>query len=155
MTPRIDHRRVAPEVAQAIAAMERVLDRSPIEPRLRELMKVRASQINGCCYCLDMHTEDAQAQGETKQRLYALSAWRESPFFTDRERAALAWTEAVTDLTDRVPDPVYEQVRAHFSASDIVHLTLVVIAINAWNRLAVSLRTVPGSHRPASSAREA
>ena len=154
MTPRIDHRRAAPDVAQAISAMERVLDRSPIDSRLRELTKVRASQINGCGYCLDMHTEAARAQGETEQRLYAVSAWHESPFFTDRERAALAWTEAVTDLKDRVPDAVYEGVRAHFSETEIVYLTLTVIAINAWNRLAVSLRTVPGSHRQEAGGRE-
>lgn len=115
MTPRIDHRRVAPDVAQAVSAMERVLERSPIDPQLRELMKVRAPQIKECGDCLDMHAEAARAQGETEQRLYALSAWHESPFFTDRERAALAWTDALTDLTDRVPDTVYDVVRNHFS----------------------------------------
>ena len=118
-----------------------------IEPSLRELVKLRASQLNGCAFCIDMHTKDARAHGETEQRLYGLTAWHETPFYTDRERAALAWTESVTLIADNdVPDELYEHAREHFSEQEIVDLTLAVIAINAWNRLAIAFRTVPGSY---------
>jgi AhpD family alkylhydroperoxidase len=120
------------------------LDRS-----LFELVKIRASQINGCAYCLDMHTKDARAAGETEQRIYALNAWRETPFFTDRERAALEWTEAVTRLADRhVSDELHQRVSAHFTDDELVALTFGVVVINSWNRLAVSFGAVAGSYQP-------
>jgi AhpD family alkylhydroperoxidase len=122
---------------------------SGLEPSLRELVKTRASQINGCAYCIDMHTKDARAAGETEQRLYALDAWRETPFYTERERAALEWTEAVTLIAeDHVPDDVFLRVRAHFSEEELVKLTLAIIAINGWNRFAIAFRSVPGSYEP-------
>jgi AhpD family alkylhydroperoxidase len=123
---------------------------SGLERKTVELVKIRASQINGCAYCLDMHTKDARALGETEQRIYALNAWRETPFFTDRERAALEWAEAVTKVSvDQVPDLVYEAVRPHFSEKDFVALTFAVVVINAWNRLAISFRAPVGSYQPA------
>lgn len=122
---------------------------SKLEHSLVELVKMRASQINGCAYCIDMHSKDARADGETEQRLYALSAWRETPFFTDRERAALAWTEAVTLLAQtHVPDSAYEEARQQFSEEELVNLTMAVVAINGWNRLAVAFRSVPGEYQP-------
>jgi AhpD family alkylhydroperoxidase len=120
-----------------------------LESSLLELVKTRASQLNGCAYCLDMHTKDARARGETEQRLYGLSAWRETPFYSERERAALAWTEALTLISeDHVPDDVYESVRESFSEEELVNLSMAVIAINGWNRLAISFRSVPGSYQP-------
>lgn len=120
------------------------------EPGLIELVKMRASQINGCAYCLDMHSKDARAAGETEQRLYALNAWRETPFFTDRERAALAWTEAVTLVADgHVPDQVYEETRKYFSEDEMVNLTMAIVTINSWNRLSIAFRAVPGAYQPA------
>lgn len=120
-----------------------------LESSLLELVKLRASQINGCIYCVDMHTKDARAQGEQEQRLYALVGWEETPFFTERERAALAWTEAVTKIGEgHVPDSVYELARRHFSGKELVDLTLAIVAINGWNRLAISFRTVPGTYNP-------
>ncbi len=150
MEQRIDYRRVAPGVTEAMRALERYVRESGLEPTLLELVKVRASQINGCAYCLDMHTKDARARGESEQRLYALSAWREAPFYTDRERAALAWTEALTLVAvDHVPDAVYEEARRHFTEKELVDLTVAVVAINGWNRLAIALRSpVPGSYQP-------
>jgi AhpD family alkylhydroperoxidase len=121
-----------------------------------ELVKLRASQINGCAYCIDMHTKDARVGGETEQRLYALSAWRETPFYSDRERAAIAWTEAVTQVAEgHVPDEVYELARQHFTEKELVDLTLGIVAINGWNRLAISFRTVPGTYTPASLSQKA
>jgi AhpD family alkylhydroperoxidase len=129
-------------------AATKELDRVESDPRLRELVRVRASQINGCAYCIDMHTKDARAIGETEQRLYALPAWREAPFFTERERAALAFTEAVTLLAvDHVPEQAYETVAAQFTPDEIAALVSLIVVINAWNRIAVSTRTwVPGSY---------
>lgn len=156
MEPRIDARKHAPEAQRALYALEQYLAGCGLEHGLIHLMKMRASQINGCAYCIDMHSKDARALGETEQRLYELDAWRETPFYTDRERAALAWTEAVTLVSQsHVPDSVYEEVRKHFSEKEIVDLTLVLATINAWNRLAVSLRAVPGHYRPASAAASA
>ena len=127
---------------------------SGLEPALLELVRMRASQINGCAFCLDMHSKDARANGETEQRLYALNAWRETPFYTDRERAALAWTEAVTLVSqEHVPDSVYEETRQHFSEEELVNLTLAVATINMWNRLAISFRAVPGEYQPASQSK--
>ncbi len=148
MQSRMDYKTVAPEGYQAMAKLEHYVRHSGLEPSLLELVKTRASQINGCAFCLDMHTKDARAAGETEQRLHTLSAWHETPFFTDRERAALAWTEAVTRVADtHVPDDVYEQARKHFSEKELVDLTLAVVAINGWNRLAIACRTVPGTYQ--------
>jgi len=151
MEPRIDFQKVPAGARQAMAAVDQYLRKSGFDPRLAELVKMRASQINGCAYCIDMHSKDARAEGETEQRLYALSAWRETPFFSERERAALEWTEAVTKVSENhVPDEVYERVRQHFDETELVNLTLAVVAINGWNRLAISLRAVPGTYqRPA------
>jgi AhpD family alkylhydroperoxidase len=125
--------------------------RCGLEPSLLDLVKLRASQINGCAYCLDMHTKDARARGESEQRLYLLEAWRESPFYSERERAALAWTEAVTLVAEsRVPDAVYEEVHRQFSDDELLALTMSAITINAFNRLNVALRTVPGTYQPGS-----
>jgi AhpD family alkylhydroperoxidase len=137
-------------VMRAMYGLEEPLRKSGLEPALRELVKVRASQINGCAYCIDMHTKDARAQGETEQRLYALNAWRETPFYTDRERAALEWTEQLTLIAGRdVPDDLYARMKEHFSEAEIVSLTLAVVQINAWNRLAISFRAPAGSYQPA------
>jgi AhpD family alkylhydroperoxidase len=120
-----------------------------IERPLLQLVEIRASQINGCAYCIDMHTKDARLAGETEQRIYALNAWRETPFFTDRERAALEWTEAVTRVADtHVPDEVYDRVAAHFNEADLVALTFAAIVINSWNRLSISFRPTVGTYRP-------
>ena len=118
------------------------------DERLLDLVRMRASQVNGCAYCLDMHSKDARAAGETEQRLYGLSAWEEAPYYTPRERAALAWTEAVTRVADtHVPDAVYEEVRPHFTDKELVDLTYAVMAINAWNRLAIAFRTKAGTYQ--------
>src|SRR5688572_5273330 len=135
-------------LGQAMLALQRQVETSGLEHSTLELVKIRASQINGCAYCLDMHTKDARALGETEQRIYALSAWRETPFFSDRERAALEWTEAVTRVSaDHVPDAVYETVAPHFTEDELVALTFALVAINGWNRLAISFRAVPGSYQ--------
>lgn len=156
MEPRIDARRHAQEAQKAMYALEQYLAACGLEHSLIHLMKMRASQINGCAYCIDMHSKDARALGETEQRLYELDAWRETPFYTDRERAALSWTEAVTLVSQtHVPDSVYDEISKHFSEKEIVDLTFVVTTINAWNRLAVALRAVPGRYRPATSAASA
>jgi AhpD family alkylhydroperoxidase len=148
MQPRIDFSKAAPGAVKAMLDLEKYVRQSGIETPLLELVRLRASQINGCAYCLDMHTKDARAEGEIEQRLYTLSAWRETPFLSDRERAALEWTEAVTEIgKDHVPDPVFERVRKHFSESELVNLTLAVVAINGWNRLAIPFRAVPGSYQ--------
>jgi len=151
MKSRVNIQNVAPEAYQAMAGLQSYVKGSGLEPSLLELVKVRASQINGCAYCIDMHTKDARAEGETEQRLYALSAWRETPFFTDRERAALAWTEALTLIGEtHAPDEVYEEVRRQFTEKDLVALTMAVVAINGWNRIAIGFRAVPGTYqRPA------
>jgi len=150
--PRLDYKSVAPEGYQALSGLETYVKHCGLERALLELVRLHASQLNGCAYCIDMHTKDARAQGETEQRLYALEAWRETPFYTERERAALAWTEAVTKVADgHVPDEVYEHARQYFSEKELVDLTLVIIAINGWNRLAISCRTVPGTYQPVAS----
>jgi AhpD family alkylhydroperoxidase len=149
LEPRIDVEAVAPEAKRAISALDAYVARSGLEPALLELVRLRASQINGCAYCVDMHSKDARARGETEQRLYGLSVWRETPYYTNRERAALAWTEAVTLVHDgHVPDDVYSEARAEFGEEELIALTVAVIAINAWNRLAISVRTVPGTYEP-------
>jgi AhpD family alkylhydroperoxidase len=151
MQPRLEAAKASPAAYHAMLALEMFVKKSSkLEPSLIELMKMRASQINGCAYCLDMHSKDARAEGETEQRLYLLNAWREAPFFSDRERAALAWTEAVTLITEgHVPDVVYEEARQHFSEEELVNLTMALVAINGWNRLAIAFRAVPGAYQPA------
>lgn len=150
MQPRIDFSKVSPDAANAMLGLERYVRNSGLEKRLLELVKVRASLLNGCAYCIDMHTKDARLAGETEQRLYALAAWRETPFFTDRERAALEWTDALTLVfQDHVPDEVYERVAGHFSEQEMVDLSLAVVVINGWNRLMIGFRGVPGSYQPA------
>ena len=146
--PRIDYPKVAPAAFKAMLGLEAVVASSFIERPLRYLIKLRASQINGCAFCIDMHWKDARADGETEQRLYGLSAWEESPYYTDRERAALRWTEALTNISDgHASDAVYDSVRSHFSEKEIVDLTFCITAINAWNRIAISMRAVPGSYK--------
>jgi AhpD family alkylhydroperoxidase len=150
MQARLEAQKVSPAAYHAMLGLETfVRKQSKLEPALLELVKMRASQINGCAYCIDMHSKDARAEGETEQRLYALSAWEETPFFTDRERAALALTEAVTLVSeDHVPDAVYEKARKSFTEEELVNLTLAIITINGWNRLAITFRFVPGEYQP-------
>ena len=157
MQPRLDALKVAPGAFNAMLALENYVRKSSkLEPSLLELVKMRASQINGCAYCLDMHSKDARANGETEQRLYLLNAWEESPFYTDRERAALAWTEAVTLVSQgHVPDEVYEEARKRFTEEELVNLTLAITTINSWNRLSISFRAVPGEYQPAKHAKSA
>ena len=131
-------------------ALKDYLRQCGLEESLLDLVKLRASQVNGCAYCIDMHWKDLRALGETEQRLYGLDTWEESPYYSDRERAAMVWTEAVTNISDgHVRDQVYEEVRKHFSEKELADLTLAVAAINAWNRLAISARTEPGKYQPA------
>ena len=148
MAPRIDYLKAARDGIRTMYEMERYIKSCGLEHSLLELVKMRASQLNGCAYCIDMHSKDARAEGETEQRLYALSAWRETPFFTDRERAALEWTEKLTLIsTNDVPDSLYEAVREHFNEQELVNLTLAITTINSWNRIAISMRSVPGSYQ--------
>jgi AhpD family alkylhydroperoxidase len=147
--PRVEYAKVAPEMVQAMLGLESYVHASGLEAPLLDLVRTRASQINGCAYCLDMHTKDARAAGESEQRLYTLPAWRETPFFTERERAALAWTEAVTTIAGRdVPDEIYEEASRHFTEKELVDLTMAVVAINGWNRFNVAFRTVAGAYQP-------
>jgi AhpD family alkylhydroperoxidase len=149
MKQRLNYAEVAPGAIKAMRELEKYVHGSGLERSLYELVKTRASQINGCAYCLDMHTKDARKAGETEQRLYALSAWRETPFYTERERAALEWTEALTLISENeVPDTLYDSVSKHFNEKEMVALTMAIIAINGWNRIAISFRTVPGSYNP-------
>ncbi len=153
MDERFDYDKAAPGVYKAMLGLEKYLHTCGIEESLLHLVKLRASQINGCAYCLDMHWKDLRAIGEKEQRLYSLDAWRECPYYTERERAALAWTEAVTLITNgHVPDALYEEVRSSFSEKELADLTCAVATINAWNRLAISSRTVPGTYQPAKPA---
>lgn len=150
MQPRMNFAIIAPDVYKAMVALGTPVAQSGLEASLLELVKTRASQMNHCGYCLDMHTKDARALGETEQRLYTLSVWRETPFFSERERAALAWTEALTNVAEsQVPDDVYELARAHFTEEELAHLTLAIITINGWNRLSIAFRVVPGTYQPA------
>jgi len=150
MKARMDFRKASPQGAKAIAELHAFVKRCGLDHTLLELVKLRASQINGCAHCIDMHTKELRAAGESEQRLYLLNAWEESPFYNDRERAALAWTEALTLVAEgHVPDEVYEQARAQFSDEELANLTLAIIAINGANRLNIAFRTVPGSHRVA------
>ena len=154
MESRLDYRKFSAEPLNALLSLEKYIAGCGLDHKFVHVLKLRASQINGCAYCIDMHSIDARAAGETEQRLYALDAWRETPFFDARERAALAWIEAVTLVSNgHVPDSVFEEAKAHFSEKEIVDLTYVAAAINVWNRLAISLRAVPGRYRPAAAAR--
>jgi AhpD family alkylhydroperoxidase len=144
MSPRLDYYSASPKAMKAMITLEAQTSQLSIETPLLDLIKMRASQLNGCAFCLDMHAVEARQQGETERRLYALAVWRDSDFFTPRERAALAWTEAVTLLADsRVPDEVYAQVKAQFNEGEQVDLTMAIATINCWNRLAVSFRQSP------------
>ncbi|MFZ5790737.1 MAG: carboxymuconolactone decarboxylase family protein [Pseudomonadota bacterium] len=144
MEARLSPSAVAPGAYKAMLGLQGYIDTCSIEPSLQELVKTRASQINGCAFCIAMHTRDARKEGETEERLYLLDAWRETPLYSDRERAALAWTEAVTLVADgHVPDAVYEEARRQFSDRELVDLTMVIVTINGWNRLAISFRSVP------------
>jgi AhpD family alkylhydroperoxidase len=149
LKPRLNCDKASPGAMNAMLTFGKYLQNTALESSLRNLVLIRASQINGCAYCLDMHTKDARAGGESEQRLYLIAGWREAPIYTERERAALAWTEAVTLVADsHVPDEVYEEARRHFSEKDLVDLTVAIIAINGWNRLNVSFRTIAGSYKP-------
>lgn len=149
MTARLRYPQVAPDAYRAMHALEEYVHGTGLDPGLLELVRLRASYLNGCAFCVDMHTKDARAGGEAEQRLYAVPVWRETPFFTPRERAALAWTEAVTVLgPGGVPDDVYEAARAQFGEAELVRLTLAVVAINGWNRLAVAFRSDVGGYQP-------
>jgi AhpD family alkylhydroperoxidase len=144
---RIDYQKVFPDALRAMLGLENAVHASPLEPELLELVKMRASQLNGCAYCLDMHSKDARARGETEQRLHVLSAWREAPFYSERERAALAWCEALTLLPQTgTPDDVYAELERAFEPEEIVALTLAIVAINGWNRFAVGLRSPVGDY---------
>ncbi|MBX2985997.1 MAG: carboxymuconolactone decarboxylase family protein [Bacteroidia bacterium] len=148
---RLNYGAVDPKAMKAMLGLEEYAANSGIEKSLYELVKTRASQINGCAYCLDMHTKDARHYGETEQRLYCLPAWRETPFYSERERAALEWTEAVTLISqNHVPDSIYNAVKKHFTEQELVALTMAIIAINGWNRLAISFRTEAGTYQPGS-----
>jgi AhpD family alkylhydroperoxidase len=150
MQARLDWYKISPGAYKAMAGLEGFVKGSGLEPALLELVRMRASQINGCAYCLDMHSKDARAAGETEQRLYELNAWRETPFYSERERAALAWTEALTLVHEtHAPDEVYEEVRKRFTEEEVVSLTAAIVSINSWNRLAIGFRAVPGTYQPA------
>ncbi len=149
MEPRIDYTKAAPGVMHAMLGLGKYLSQSGLEPALLDLVSLRASQINGCAYCIDMHWKDLRARGESEQRLYGLDAWSESPYYTDRERAVLAWTEAVTRLTGgHVPDSVYEEARRFFSEKELADLTLAVVTINGWNRLNIAFQAPAGTYQP-------
>jgi AhpD family alkylhydroperoxidase len=153
MQARLNPYQLAPEVMKPMLALEEAVKSSGLESSLIHLVKTRASQINGCAFCLHMHTREARAEGETEERLYLLDAWRESPLYTDRERAALGWTEAVTLVAQtRVPDEAYEEVRREFEGAELVKLTMLVVAINAWNRIAISFRSQHPTHKAKSAA---
>ncbi|WP_263368032.1 carboxymuconolactone decarboxylase family protein [Edaphobacter bradus] len=150
MQPRFNYAKLSPVGYHAMLGLEKYLAQCGLEEGLIHLVKLRVSQINGCAFCLDMHWKDLRALGESEQRLYSLDAWRECPYYTDRERAALAWAEAVTQITSgHASDAVYEEARAHLSEKEISDLTFAIVTINAWNRLAISNRTVPGEYQPA------
>ncbi|HEX8730837.1 MAG TPA: carboxymuconolactone decarboxylase family protein [Ktedonobacterales bacterium] len=149
MTARLRYNSASPHAMRAMLALEEQVESSGLEASLLDLVKLRASQINGCAYCVDMHYLDARAAGETEQRLSAVVVWQETPFFTERERAALLWTEKLTLISiDHVPDEVFEQVRPHFTEEELVNLTLAIVAINGWNRFAISFRAEPGKYTP-------
>ena len=156
MAERLKFAKAFPEGVHALLSLGHAVNASGIEEGLLHLVYMRASQLNGCAYCLDMHSKDARALGETEQRLYALSAWRETPFYTKRERAALAWTEAITNIQQgHAPDEVYEEALREFGEADLVKLTLAITQINSWNRIAIGFRSVAGSYQPKAKAASA
>ena len=149
MEGRIHYLKVSSGAYHTLLELEKYLHECGLDESLLNLIKLRASQINGCAYCLDMHWKDLCAAGESEQRLYSLDAWKESPYYSDRERAALAWTEAVTRVSEtHVPDEVYEEAKKHFSEKELADLTLAVAIINVWNRLLIAGRTTPGTYQP-------
>ncbi len=149
MQQRMNYASASPTALQAMLKLESFALNSGIEPGLRELIKLRASLINGCAYCVDMHWKDARAAGETEQRLYGVATWQEAPYFTERERAALAWTDALTRVADtHAPDDVYEHVRQQFDEESLMNLTVLICTINAWNRIAIGFRTEAGGYTP-------
>jgi len=150
MEPRFDYLKTARGVFHAMLGLEQYLEQCGLERSLQDLIKLRVSQINGCAYCIDMHWKDLRAAGESEQRLYGLDAWEESPYYSDRERAAFAWAESITDLQNgHVPDEVFEYVKKSFNDKELADLTFAVTAINSWNRLNIAARTVPGTYQPA------
>jgi len=150
MEPRIDYLKSARGAYHAMLGLEHYLQQCGLEESLLHLLKLRVSQLNGCAYCIDMHWKDLRAIGESEQRLYGLDAWEESPYYTDRERAAFAWAESVTNIQDgHVPDSVYDEVKNFFSEKELADLTLAITTINSWNRLSIAARTVPGTYQPA------
>ncbi|WP_026702599.1 carboxymuconolactone decarboxylase family protein [Salibacterium aidingense] len=152
MEPRLNYAKTNPGILKLMMQVEEYKTTTEFDQKLMELIKIRASQINGCAFCLDMHTKDARAIGETEQRIYCLNAWRESPFYSEPERAALALTEAVTFISENgVPDDLYEQVLQHYSETQYMDLVFLIITINSWNRLAISTTSVPGDYQPQSS----
>jgi AhpD family alkylhydroperoxidase len=156
MKARMNLMNVNPGIIHAMLGLEKQVSKGGLDNKLLDLVRMRASQINGCAYCLDMHSKDARTAGETEQRLYGLNAWRETPYYSARERAALEWTEALTLVTEgHVPDDVYERIRQEFSEDELAHLSLAIVAINGWNRLNVAARTVPGDYVPGSLATHA
>ena len=149
MESRLDYQKAFPEGYQGMLHLEAIIRRSGLEPSLYELIKIRASQLNGCAFCLDMHTKDARAKDETEQRIYALPAWREVPFYSERERAALAWTEAITNIQQgHASEDVYVEARTQFSEEELVKLTYAIIQINSWNRIGIAFRTAVGNYQP-------
>jgi len=153
MKARIDLMHLNPGVIQAMLGLERQVQRAGLDTTLLDLVRMRASQINGCSTCLDIHSKDARANGETAQRLYGLSAWRDTPYYSASERAAREWTGVLTLVSEtHVPDEVYERVREQFSEDELLHLTLAIVSINGWNRLNAAARTVPGDYVPGSLA---
>jgi AhpD family alkylhydroperoxidase len=156
MEVRLDYKKAFPEGVQGMQRLEAIIRHSGIEPLLYELVKIRASQLNGCAYCIDMHTKDARAHGETEQRIYALSAWHEAPFFTERERAALAWAEAITNIQDgHASEDAYAQVRLQFNEEELARLTFAITQINSWNRICIAFRPEVGSYQPRTAAHAA
>jgi AhpD family alkylhydroperoxidase len=150
MRPRLDYAKAAPGVYDAMDALDQYLAACSLDRRLLYIVQLRASQLNGCAYCIDMHWKDLRVLEETAQRLYSLDAWRECPWYTERERAALAWTEAVTFVANgHAPDAVLDEARAHFSETELADLTLAIASINAWNRLSIAARLTPGTYKPA------
>ena len=146
----LNYARAAPGIYKALDTLDEYLSESGLDEIILNLVRLRASQLNGCASCIDMHWKDLRALGEGEQRLYSLDAWRESPYYTERERAALAWAEAVTLITNgRVSEQLYDEVRSHFSAKELCDLTLAIATINAWNRLSIAARLVPGGYQPA------
>jgi AhpD family alkylhydroperoxidase len=150
MSARVDYTKASPGAVHAMLGLDKYLRTCDLEESLLHLIKMRASQINGCAYCMDMHSKDARAAGETEERLYVLPGWREAPFYSDRERAALAWTEALTLIADtHAPDDVFNDVREQFNEKELMDLTLAIVAINGWNRIAIGFRAPVGDYQPA------